>query len=448
MTGLRSHRVRGTAYGVRRTRALGTPHAPYPVPRARVGARLTIALLLTLAQRAEAQRRVILFIGDGVGTAYWTAARLASDSLNVRQFKTMGLVDTRSSSSPITDSGAGATAYSTGVRTFNLAIGVGPDSQPRETVLEAAKKMGLATGIVVTSSVTDATPGSFVSHVVNRSMQFDIAKQMTALAPDVILGSGMRYFDPAVRPDRSDLLATLRMTHTVVTDAASFSIVRDSATTKLVGLFGPQDMMPAARRDPTLSSMTQKAINILSRDPDGFFLMVEGSQPDWRGHNNLPIGTVVDEMLDFDAAIGVALAYQRRVPDVLIVVVADHETGGLAIETARDTTVLTGAASDLTTAARSLNNATALMTRQAADSAQAVISGMLIAAARMQTTARTARTERITADYTTGGHTGQMVPLFASGPGAEAFGGMLDNYRIGQMLMEIVKRPAPPRRRR
>jgi alkaline phosphatase len=315
-------------------------------------------------------------------------------------------------------------------------------------VLEAAKKMGLATGIVVTSSVTDATPGSFVSHVVNRSMQFDIAKQMTALAPDVILGSGMRYFDPAVRPDRSDLLATLRMTHTVVTDAASFSIVRDSATTKLVGLFGPQDMMPAARRDPTLSSMTQKAINILSRDPDGFFLMVEGSQPDWRGHNNLPIGTVVDEMLDFDAAIGVALAYQRRVPDVLIVVVADHETGGLAIETARDTTVLTGAATDLTTAARSLNNATALMTRQAADSAQAVISGMLIAAARMQTTARTARTERITADYTTGGHTGQMVPLFASGPGAEAFGGMLDNYRIGQMLMEIVKRPAPPRRRR
>jgi alkaline phosphatase len=194
--------------------------------------------------------------------------------------------------------------------------------------------------------------------------------------------------------------------------------------------------------------MTQKAINILSRDPDGFFLMVEGSQPDWRGHNNLPIGTVVDEMLDFDAAIGVALAYQRRVPDVLIVVVADHETGGLAIETARDTTVLTGAATDLTTAARSLNNATALMTRQAADSAQAVISGMLIAAARMQTTARTARTERITADYTTGGHTGQMVPLFASGPGAEAFGGMLDNYRIGQMLMEIVKRPAPPRRRR
>jgi alkaline phosphatase len=410
--------------------------------------RFLIGAFLCITPELHAQRRVILFIGDGVGLSYWTAAKLASDSLAVRQFKTIGLVDTRSSSSPITDSGAGATAYSTGVRTFNLAIGVGPDSQPRETVLEAAKKLGLATGIVVTSSVTDATPASFVSHVVNRSQQFEIAKQLTALAPDVILGSGMRYFDRAVRPDSVDLLATLRTTHTVVTDAASFSIVRDSATTKLVGLFGPQDMMPAARRDPQLPAMTQKAINILSRDPDGFFLMVEGSQPDWRGHNNLPIGTVVDEMLDFDAAIGVALAYQRRVPDVLIVVVSDHETGGLAIETARDTTVLTGAATDLTNAARSLNTATALMTRQAADSAQAVINGMLTAAARMRNTARTARMERITADYTTEGHTGQMIPLFASGPGAEAFGGIIDNFRVGQLLLEIVRKPAPPTRRR
>ena len=430
-------------------RVLGClPHPPSPIPAfVKRGVQLIAALLLC-APEAGAQRRIILFIGDGVGASYWTAARLASDSLAVRQFRTMGLVDTRSSSSPITDSGAGATAYATGVRTFNLGVGVGPDSQPRETVLEAAKKLGLATGIVVTSSVTDATPGSFVAHVVNRSLQFDIARQLTALAPDVILGSGMRYFDPAVRPDRADLLATLRTTHTVVTDAASYSIVRDSTTTKLVGLFGPQDMMPAAQRDPSLPSMTQKAIDILSRDPQGFFLMVEGSQPDWRGHNNLPIGTVVDEMLDFDRAIGVALAYQRRVPEVLIVVVSDHETGGLAIETARDSTVLAEAATSLTSAARSLNRASALMTRQAADSASAVINGMLIAAARMQTTARSARTERITADYTTEGHTAQMVPLFASGPGADAFAGIIDNYRIGQLLLEIVRRPVPPRRRR
>jgi alkaline phosphatase len=433
---------RGPGYGARGTGfAIPVRRTPFPLA-------LLLAFALCITTEAHAQRRVILFIGDGVGLSYWTAAKLARDSLAIRQFKTLGLVDTRSSSSPITDSGAGATAYSIGLRTFNGAIGVGPDSQRVETVLEAAKAKGWATGIVATSSVTDATPASFVSHVPSRAQQFEIAKQMTALAPDVILGSGARYFDPTVRPDKVALLDTLRPSHIIVTDAAAFSIVNDSTTTKLVGLFGTQDMMPAARRVPTLPAMTQKAINILSRDPDGFFLMVEGSQADWRGHSNLPIGAVVDEVLDFDAAIGVALAYQRRVPDVLIVVVSDHETGGLAIETARDSTVLTEAANDLTTAARSLNNAAALMTRQAADSAEAVMNGMLIAAARMQNSARTARTERITADYTTGGHTGQMIPLFASGPGADAFGGIIENYRVGQLLLEIVRRPVPPRRRR
>jgi alkaline phosphatase len=391
---------------------------------------------------------VILFIGDGVGVSYWTAARFAAESLAVAQFKTIGLVDTRASNNPITDSGAGATAYSTGLRTFNSAIGVGPDSQPVETVLEAAKKQGWATGIVATSSVTDATPASFVAHVSSRTLQFDIARQMTTLAPDVILGGGTRWFASTVRPDSLDLLARLRTTHTVVTDAAEFGALRDSTIRRLVGLFGPHDMPPAAARAPTLPAMTRKAIDILSRDPDGFFLMVEGSQPDWRGHNNLPIGSVINEMLDFDAAIGAALEYQRRVPDVLILVVSDHETGGLAIETARDSAVLTSAANSLNEAVRGLVRATGLLSRQAADSADSVAIRMQITAARMQNAARTARLERVVADYTTGGHTGQMVPLFASGPGAQSFGGMIDNHRVGQMLLEIVRRPATPARRR
>src|SRR5688572_23490877 len=175
---------------------------PYPFTRLPVTRQPTMrrALLIVAtvfcAPNAGAQRKVILFIGDGVGTSYWTAARFASENLSVQQFKTMGLVDTRSASNAITESAAGATAYSIGVRTFNGAVGVGPDSQPRETVLEAAKKMGWATGIVATSSVTDATPAAFVAHVPNRMQQFDIAKHMTALAPDVILGGGARWFTP------------------------------------------------------------------------------------------------------------------------------------------------------------------------------------------------------------------------------------------------------------
>jgi alkaline phosphatase len=409
---------------------------------------LLIAATLLFATPGAAQRRVILFIGDGVGVSYWTAARLAADNLAIAQFKTIGLVDTRASNHPITDSAAGATAYSAGLRTFNGAVGVGPDSQSVETVLEAAKKQGWATGIVATSSVTDATPAAFVAHVPSRMQQFDIARQMTTLAPDVILGGGSRWFSPTVRPDREDLLARLDSTHTVVTDVAGFDGLRDTTMKKLVGLFGAQDMMPAPARAPALPAMTRKAIDVLSRDPDGFFLMVEGSQPDWRGHDNMPIGSVVAEMLDFDAAIGVALAYQRRVPDVLILVVADHETGGLAIGTARDSSVLTSTANALTEAVRGLTRATALLTTPAVDSVDSLARRMQITAARMQNAAPTARTERLVADYTTVGHTGQMVPLFASGPGAANFGGMIDNHRVGQMLLEIVRRPPVPVRRR
>jgi alkaline phosphatase len=430
-------------------RTLTHPYAPLRTLRT-LQMRLTLLLAasLTLASSASAQKRVIVFIGDGVGVSYWTAARFASESLAVSRFKVMGLVDTRSASSPITESAAGATAYAIGLRTFNGAVGVGPDSQPRETVLEAAKKLGMATGIVATSSVTDATPAAFVAHVPSRALQFEIAKQMTTLAPDVILGGGTRWFAPTVRPDREDLLAQLRATHTVVTDTAAFHGVRDTSTSKMVGLFAAGDMAAAPVRTPTLPAMTRKAINILSRDPDGFFLMVEGSQPDWRGHNNQPLGTVVAEMLDFDAAIGEALAYQRRVPDVLILVVSDHETGGLAIETARDSAVLTGAANALNEAVRHMARVVGLLSKQAADSVDSATVDMQIAAARMQNTARTARSERLSADYTTGGHTAQMVPLFASGPGAESFAGMIDNYRVGQLLLEIVRRPPSPVRRR
>jgi alkaline phosphatase len=413
--------------------------------------RLTLLIVasLLLAPQAGAQRKVILFIGDGVGTAHWTAARIASrDSLNVSKFSIGGLVDTRSSNSLITDSGAGATAYASGIRTYNYAIGVGPDSQPVETVLEAAKKNGWATGLVATSSITHATPASFASHVKTRASEFEIAKQMAALGPDVLLGAGTRFFSAATRPDREDLLAQLRTTHTVLTDVQAFEAFRDTSVRRLVGLFAEVELPRAAQRSPTLPAMTRKAIDVLSKDPDGFFLMVEGSQPDWRAHDNDPISAVVDEMLDFDAAIGVALEYQRRNADVLVVVVADHETGGLALELATDSSVMVAAANSLNTSVDALAIAMDRMTTQAADSADSTIYRMQLTAARLRNSARGARTERLFADYSTGGHTAQMVPLFAAGQGAPAFGGMKDNFVIGQMLLEIVRRPAAPTRRR
>jgi alkaline phosphatase len=410
---------------------------------------LILAASLALAPQADAQRKIILFIGDGVGAAHWTAARFAApDSLNVAKFRVAGLVDTRSSNSLITDSGAGATAYASGIRTYNYAIGVGPDSQPVETVLEAAKKNGWATGLVATSSITHATPAAFASHVKSRASEFDIAKQMTALGPDVLLGAGRRFFSAATRPDREDLFAQLRATHTVMTDVAAFESFRDTSIRRLVGLFADVELPRASQRTPTLPAMTQKAIEVLSRDPDGFFLMVEGSQPDWRAHDNDPIDAVIDEMLDFDAAIGVALEYQRRTPDALVLVVADHETGGLALELATDSSVMVSAANALSLAVDALQTALSRLTRQAADSADSTVYRMQVTSARLRNSARGGRTERLIADYTTVGHTGQMIPMFATGLGAQAFGGMIDNYRVGQMLLEIVRRPVPARRRR
>jgi len=327
--------------------------------------------------------RVILFIGDGVGAAYWTAARFAAERLAVESFPVVGLVDTRSASHKVTDSAAGATVYATGVRTYNGAIGVGPDSLPLETVLERAESKGMATGLVATSTITHATPASFAAHVRTRQDEPEIARQLAGKEIEVLLGGGRAYFDGSARPDSQNLLTALRRRYVYVEDAAALAALDPDTVRALLGLFAPQHMPPAPERAPRLAEMTAAALAVLDRDPEGFFLMVEGSQPDWRGHDNAPLAAVTAEMLDFDAAIRVALDYRARRPETLIVVTADHETGGLALQ----------------------------------DSAGALV-----------------------ARYTTRAHTAALVPLFAIGPGAERFGGLIPNTRVGQLLMEFVSR--------
>ena len=336
--------------------------------------------------------RVILLIGDGAGTAYWTAARFAGAPLAVERMSTMGLVDTRSASHWITDSAAGATAYAGGLRTFNGAIGVGPDSLPVPSVLELARDRGWATGIVATSSVTHATPASFVAHASSRSEQFSIASDLLASHVDVFLGGGARWFDGDTRPDGLDLLSTVRAGYTLVRTGEELQALPLHETLHLAGLFAPDHMPPAAERTPSLPEMTRAALRVLDHDPDGFFLMVEGSQPDFRGHDHAPLDEVVAEMLDFDAAVAEALDYADQHPGTLVVVVADHETGGLAIETKPDSLCASGEAPGPW------------------------------------------------ADYTSTGHTAQMVPLFAAGAGAQAFGGIHDNFKVGRMLRAIVER--------
>ncbi|MBI4410012.1 MAG: alkaline phosphatase [Gemmatimonadetes bacterium] len=329
--------------------------------------------------------RVVLFIGDGAGLAYWSAARFRDEPLAVEEFRVVGLVDTRSASHKVTDSAAGATVYATGVRTYNGAIGVGPDSLPRRTVLELAEMSGLATGLVATSSITHATPASFTAHVSSRQAEPEIARQMAGAEIDVLLGGGRGYFDGSLRPDSQDLLTGMRRRYSYVEDAAALRTLRADTVRALLGLFAPRHLPAAAERRPTLAEMTSAALAVLDHDPEGFFLMVEGSQPDWRGHENNTLESVTAEMLDLDRAVRAALVYREKHPETLIVVVADHETGGLALEEDSPGT--------------------------------------------------------LRADYTTEGHTGEMVPLFAIGPGAERFGGILPNTRVGELLLEAARRP-------
>lgn len=362
--------------------ACGAPAPEPPAPAADPG------------DAAEGPPGIILLIGDGTGLEYWSAGKLASGMpLAVEDFDVVGLVDTEASNSRITDSAAGATAYAAGVRTFNSSIGLAADSSPVPTVLEVARSDGWAAGLVATSSITHATPASFAAHVPSRNMQEEIARQMAEQDIEVILGGGRQYFDAASRQDSADVLGRLTRGATYIQDAESFHALDMDTVRTLVGLFAQNHPDPAPARSPNLAELTRAALTVLEKDPDGFFLMVEGSQIDWRGHDNAPLREVVAEVLDFDMAIREALVFQERRPNTLIVVTADHSTGGFVLNP---------------------------------DSA-----GVL------------------SAHYTTEGHTYGMVPLFAHGPHAAAFAGIMDNDQVGRLLLEIVRdgRVSTPRER-
>ncbi len=335
------------------------------------------------AAAAPAPVRVVFFIGDGVGTAHWTAALLVADSLAVGRLPVVGLVDTRADPDLVTDSAAAASALATGHRTRNGRISIDNQGRSLETVLEVAERRGLATGLVVTCSLTHATPAAFAAHVTDRNEEAEIAVQMAGAGIEVLLGGGLRWFEGSRRRDGRDLLAPLRRTHRFVSDAPGLRGLDLAGTDRLLGLFAVEHPESAPTREPTLPEMTAAALAVLDHDPDGFFLMVEGSQPDWRAHDHEPLEAVAAEVVDFDRAVARALAFRQGRPDLLVVVTADHETGGLA-----------------------------------------VVAG---------------RGGRPVAGYVTGGHTAALVPLFAIGPGSERFAGIHTNEEIGRLLLAAVR---------
>ncbi len=329
------------------------------------------------ANNTKPPKNIILLIGDGMGLAQVTAGMYANgNQLNLERFPVAGMIKTHSSSHVITDSAAGATAFSCGCKTYNGAIGVTKDKKNCLTILEQAEKSGLATGLISTSSITHATPASFIAHVNSRTEMEGIAEFFLQTELDFLVGGGLEYFNNR-KKDQRNLCTELTKKGSFVSDFQVKNLkdltpnpqkpfIWFSALGEPDSVSGGRDYLPlAAKMAPDF---------LKKRSEKGFFLMLEGSQIDWACHAKN--GTrAVDEMLDFDAAIGEILRFAEADGNTLVVITADHETGGLALEQGEGFEVL-----DL--------------------------------------------------EFNTGYHTATMVPVFAFGPGAEQFGGVLDNTDI------------------
>ncbi len=293
---------------------------------------------ITGGHRARA-KNVILLIGDGMGFAQRDAARLlAGHPLAMDRLPVHGRIAT-SCADPdgnVTDSAAAATAIATGVKTCNGAIGVDPDGKPLPTVLELAKGAGKVAGLVTTCNVTDATPAAFAAHVASRADQREIARQfIEETGVDVILGGGRVWWEPATSED-PDL--TRRAKDLGYAVASAVGDLRADIARRMLALLAEtelfdQDPPEAARYEPPapLWVLTRTAIATLSRNPQGFFLMVEEAAIDRMGHRN--IGSLaVRAVHELDRAVRVAREFAEEDGETLVIVTADHECGGLALD--------------------------------------------------------------------------------------------------------------------
>ena len=251
-------------------------------------------------------RNVILMIGDGMGAEHVWAAWLSNKGkLNIATLPVTGFSITTSASHTITDSAAGGTAIACGQKTVNGQVGVDAEGKAMESLAEQMRKAGKATGIVVTKAVTDATPAAFYAHVQSRKDTAAIAEALTEAGFDVVAGGGRDNFTEKQREELQ-------------------------RSCKMLELAAPGDCEPASKRGDWLPQRVEQALQLLEQDKDGFFLMVEGSKIDMSAHVN-DLDETVRETLDFDKAVGVVLRWMQKRNDTLLVVTADHQTGGLSI---------------------------------------------------------------------------------------------------------------------
>lgn len=324
-------------------------------------------------------KNVILLIGDGMGLSEVSASLFYNENpTNFERFSVVGLIKTSSSSDLVTDSAAGATAFASGIKTYNGAVGVSPDTLAIETIVEQISPKGISTGLVSTSSITHATPACFYAHVKSRRMEDDIATYLVNSEVDFFAGGGSKFFNE--RKDGKDLTIQLvKKGFEVYTDKIPKKVSNNKQAI-LLSKKGMPTMLEG--RGDFLPEATKLALNHLSKNENGFFLMVEGSQIDWGGHDN-DADYLISELLDFDKTIGVVLDFAKQNGETLVIVTADHETGGFTLAT---------------------------------DDGDY---------------------NKIKPVFSTGGHSATMVPVFTEGPGAENFGGVYENTSIHNKIKAL-----------
>jgi len=363
------------------------------------------ACMLAQATGQDIPRSIILVVADGAGIGHYTLSYYHNDSFAPATFQHVGLSTTHpADSGRVTDSAASGTALSAGVKTNNGLIALDVDSIAVKTVLEYAQEKGMATGLVATYVITHATPAVFAAHVDNRYDYPEIARQMLDAKVDVLFGGGRRLFlsEEEGGPQAINLLDSIAAEGVQVIDTLDGTI---DESRPVIGLFADGDLPHADRdRQPTTTAMALQALEILDNDPDGFFLMVEESQVDGGGHaNNYEYAR--SEMASLNDLIDAMLAYQASHPEVLVLLVSDHDTGGLAMQ-----------------------NRFISYIRQ-----RIIIRRWFFWRQEM-----TSSDNQLIAGWTSRDHTSNMVPIFATGPGSEVFDAVVDNIFIGQTLIEYV----------
>lgn len=403
---------------------------------------LVLILGALIPAQASEVKNFIYMIGDGMSFEQLAAARIVKGApLVMDGLPVQHQAANASSDSAITDSAAGATAHATGYRTNNGMVSMLPDGTTVTSILNKAKAAGKVTGVVVTDVLYGATPGAFIANVPRRQDQADILEQaIFSTQPDVMLGGGMAIFNQIKAAER--LPATSYQLVNTRDELLAWNTASDA---KLLGIFASTTMTYELDRkpnEPHIGEMTQVALDILAQSENGFFLMIEGSRIDHGGHaNDLP--RTVQEVLAFDQAVAVALAFASQRDDTIVLVTADHETGGLTpgagipaprviaqgVEAVRNQ--ITGALQkDPATDIGVLFEQYADITDVGSHTHQGNLAGLV---------------QKILADrafyYTKTDHTGVNVPVLAYGPGAERFSQTSHIADVGQLAMVLLGLP-------